>query len=85
MEVEMALSTDGAMPGCDGCGAGNDGDLPGKLVCAPACIALGTAVLGSDTMVVVKVGQHVIPLASSRGTGRPTLLDPYPPRPRVLI
>lgn len=83
MAVEMAPSADGAMPGCDGCG---EGDGPaGKLACAPACMAPAVAILGSDeTVVSTRPGQSV-PMAARASTGRPAVVDPYPPRSNVLI
>ncbi|MEQ8694146.1 MAG: hypothetical protein RIC85_02320 [Gammaproteobacteria bacterium] len=82
MALEMAMTADGTMPGCDGCG---DHDAAAKLACAPACVAPVVAILGSDVEVVVELTGQSIPPAASERRGRPTLIDPYPPRSSVLI
>src|SRR3546814_989233 len=57
MALEMAMTADGTMPGCDGCG---DDDAVAKLACAPACMAPAVAILGSDTEVVVELAGQPI-------------------------
>jgi hypothetical protein len=42
------------------------------------------AILGSDIVVVAKSTGHLILPAASESVGRTTLIDPYPPRSRVL-
>jgi len=86
MAVGMAMTADGTMPDCNGCGGGDDGDdAPAKPTCSPACVAPTVAVLGSDTVATVKIAGESIPLVADEGIGLPTLVDPYPPRPNVLI
>jgi|SRR3546814_734016 len=82
MALEMAMTADGTMPGCDGCG---DDDAVAKLACAPACMAPAVAILGSDTEVVVELAGQPIPPAASERSGQPTLIDPYPPKSSILI
>lgn len=85
MAVEMAMTADGAMPGCDGCGEGNDEGPAGKLTCMQVCVAPAVAILSSDmNSVVTAVGRLTQPPAS-HSAGRTTLLDPYPPKSHVLI
>lgn len=84
MAVEMAMTADGGMPGCDGCGGGNDDDPAGKPTCMQVCIAPAVAILGSDIMVVAMSTGRLIPSVASESVGRTTLVDPYPPRSRVL-
>jgi hypothetical protein len=85
MALEMAMTADGTMPGCDGCGGDGDDDAAAKLTCAPACVTAAVTILGSDTEVVVELAGQSIPPAASERSGQPTVIDPYPPRPSVLI
>ncbi len=85
MAVGMAMTEDGAMPGCDGCGGGNDDNgAAAKLNCSPACVAPAVAILVSDTVVAVKIAGESMPPVADESTGLPTLIDPYPPRSSVL-
>ena len=73
MATEMAMTADGGMPGCDGCGGGNDDDPAGKLTCMQVCIAPAMAILGSDIVVVAKSTGHLIlpaAIACVTGSGR---------------
>lgn len=86
MAVGMAMTADGTMPDCNGCGGGDDGnDAPAKLTCSPACVAPAVAILGSDTVATVKIAGEAIPSVADESIGHPTFLDPYPPRSSVLI
>ena len=86
MAFEMAMTADGTMSGCNGCDGDDDGNNgAAKLTCSPACVAPAVAILGSDTVVVVKTAGDSIALLADESTGLPALIDPYPPKSSVLI
>src|SRR3546814_3253416 len=68
MAFEMAMTADGTMPGCNGCDGDDDGNNGAvELTCSPACVAPAVAILGSDTVVVVKTaGESIALLADAR-------------------
>eukprot|EP01026_Neomeris_dumetosa_P054908 TRINITY_DN49588_c0_g1_i4.p2 TRINITY_DN49588_c0_g1~~TRINITY_DN49588_c0_g1_i4.p2 ORF type:complete len:165 (+),score=4.79 TRINITY_DN49588_c0_g1_i4:2-496(+) len=84
MALEMAsMDSTNSMPDCSGC-SGSDDESDSKMTCAPLCVTTVLAVIetgesGSDVASV-----RPFPLPMNKGTGRTTLVDPNPPRSRVL-
>src|SRR3546814_6124467 len=86
MAFERAVTADCTMPGCNGCDRDDDGNNGAvELTCSPACVAPAVAILGSDTVFVVKTAGYSIALLADESTGLPALIDPYPPKSSVLI
>src|SRR3546814_8171374 len=80
MAVEMTMTADGAMPGCDGCGGSDDNDTAGKVGCSLTCVTPVVAILDADGATAVAAGSVVDGLPERHPVGCITPVDPSPPQ-----
>src|SRR3546814_18329424 len=81
MAVEMTMTADGAMPGCDGCGGSDDNDTPGKVGCSMTCVTPLVALLDADGASTVEAGSVAAGLPDRHPARCLTHVQPSPPHP----